>query len=82
MPQDLGPKRVTLQWGDLQVRTRGDLTTILWREKSNVRILTNIHNAPAGGNSCDNNRKAITPQIVADYKHHIRWQIITATSAM
>ena len=29
MPQDLGPKRVTLQRGDLQVLTRDDLTTIL-----------------------------------------------------
>jgi len=33
MPQDLGPKGMTLQRGDLQVRTRGDLTAILWREK-------------------------------------------------
>ena len=33
MPQDLGPKRMTLQQGDPQVRTRGDLTAILWRDK-------------------------------------------------
>jgi len=26
MPQDLGPKRVTLRWGDIQVRTRAELT--------------------------------------------------------
>jgi len=71
MPQDLGPKRVTLQWGDLQVRTRGDLTTILWRDKRDVRILTNIHDAPAEGNFCNNNGKAIKPQIVADYNRHM-----------
>jgi len=71
MPQDLNPKRMTLKWGDLQVWTRGDLTTILWRDKRNVRILTNIHNAPAEDNFCDNNRKAIKLQNVADYNHHM-----------
>ena len=58
MPQDMGPKRMTLQWGDLQVRTRGDLTAILWRDKHEVRVLTNICDPPAEGNFCDNNGKA------------------------
>ena len=58
---------MTLQQGDLQVRTRGDLTAILWRDKCNVRILTNLDNAPEEGNFCDNNGKAIKPEIVADY---------------
>ncbi len=71
MPQDLDPKRMTLKRGDLQVRTRGDLTTILWRDKRDVRILTNIHDAPAEGNFCDTNGKAIKPQIVADYNRHM-----------
>jgi len=66
MPQDLNPKRIILKRGDLQVRTRGDLTTMLWRDKRDVRILTNIHDAQAGGNFCDNNGKTKTPQIVAD----------------
>ena len=53
MPQDLGPKRMTR--GDLQVRTRDHLTAVLWRDKRDVRILTNIHDPPAEGNFCDNN---------------------------
>jgi hypothetical protein len=57
--------------GDLLVRTRGDLTTILWRDKRNVHILTNIHDAPVEGNFCDTNRKGIKPQIVADYNRHM-----------
>ena len=56
--QDLGPKRMIFQWGDLQVWTRGDLTAIPWKEKCNIRILTNLHDAPAEGNFCDNNGKA------------------------
>jgi len=66
MPQDLGPKRMTLQRGDLQLRTRGDLTAILWRDKRDVRVLTNIHDPQAEGNFCDNKGKAIKPQNVAD----------------
>jgi len=46
------------------------LTAILWRDKRDVRILTNIHDPPAEGNFCDNNGKAIKPQIVADYNRH------------
>jgi hypothetical protein len=33
--------------------------------------LTNIYNAPAEGNFCDNNGQAIKPQIVVDYNCHI-----------
>ena len=71
MPQDLGPKRMTLQRCDLQVRTRGDWTAILWRDKHDVRVLTNIHDPPTESNFCDNNGKAIKPQIVADYNRHM-----------
>ena len=71
MPQHLGLKRMTLQQGDLQVRTRGDLKAILWRDKRDVRVLTNIHDPPAEGNFCDNNGKAIKPQIVPDYNRHM-----------
>jgi len=62
---------MTLQRGDLQVLTRGDLTAILWRDKWDVRVLTNRHDPPAEGNFCDNNGKAIKPQIVADYNRHM-----------
>jgi len=71
MPHNFGPKKMRLPKGDLHVRTRGDLTTILGRDKRDVRILTNIHNPPAQGNFCDNNGKAIQPQIVADYNRHM-----------
>ena len=71
MPQDLGPKRMRLRRGDLHVRTRDDLTAILWRDKRDVRVLTNIHGPQEECNFCDNNGKAIKPQIVADYNRHM-----------
>jgi hypothetical protein len=63
--------RMRLRQGDLQVRTRGDLTAILWKDKRDVRILTNIHDPPAESNFRNSNGKAIKPQIVEDYKRHM-----------
>jgi len=37
----------------------------------------NIHDPPAEGNFCDNNGKAIKPQIVADYNHHMGYVVKT-----
>jgi hypothetical protein len=73
MPQNLNPKKMTIKRGDLRVRIRGDLTTILWRDKRDVHILTSIHGAPAEGNFCYNSGKAIKPQIVADYNRHMAY---------
>ena len=54
LSHDSGSKRMTHQRDDLQVRTRGELTAILWRDKRDVHILTNMHDAPAKGNFCFN----------------------------
>jgi hypothetical protein len=47
------------------------LTAIIWWDKHDVQILTNIYDAPAEGNFCDNNGKTIKQQIVADYIRHM-----------
>jgi len=44
--------------GDIRVRTRADLMAILWRDKRDQCMLTNIHNAPAEGNFCNEIGKA------------------------
>ena len=46
------------------------MIAILWSDKRDVRVLTNIHDPPAEGNFCNNNGKAIKLQIVADYNRH------------
>jgi len=53
------------------VRTRADLTAILWWDKRDICILTNIHSAPVEGNFWNEGGKAIKPQIVMDYNHHM-----------
>jgi len=71
MPQHLKPKTTKLKTEDIRVRTRAHLTAISWRDKRDVCMLTNIHNAPAEGNFCNERGKAINPQIVMDYNHHM-----------
>jgi len=38
-------------------------------------MLTNIYNAPAEGNFCVDGGKAIKPQIVMDYNHHMGYVV-------
>jgi hypothetical protein len=47
------------------------MTAILWQDKRDIYILTNIHNAPAEGNFCDSDGKAIKPETVTLYSHHM-----------
>ena len=71
MSQDLALKTSKLKRGDIRVRTRAGLTAILWRDKRDIFMLTNIHNAPAEGNFCNGGGKAIKLQIVMDYNHYM-----------
>jgi hypothetical protein len=36
-------------------------------------MLTDIHDIPAEGNFCSEGGKAIKPQIVMDYNHHMEY---------
>ena len=71
MPKDLKPKTLRLKRGDIRVRTRGDLMAVVWKDKRDVCLLTNIHGPPKEGNYCDEHRNAIKPAIVADYNRHM-----------
>jgi len=71
MPKDLKHKTLRLKRGDIRVRTRGDLTAVVWRDKRDVGMLTNIHDPPSKGNFRDEHGNAIKPAIVADYNRHM-----------
>ena len=58
--------------GDTRVWTRDDLTAMVWRDKREVCLLTNIHDQPRDGNYRDEHVKAIKPAILVDYNHHMR----------
>jgi hypothetical protein len=43
----------------------------VWKDRRDVRLLTNIHDPPTEGNYCDEHGNAIKPAIVADYNRHM-----------
>jgi len=67
MPRDLRPKT----HGDIRVRTRGDLTAVVWKDKRDMCLLTNIHDPPREGNYRGEHGNTIKPAIVADYIRHM-----------
>jgi hypothetical protein len=39
MPKDLKPKTMRLKHGDIRVRIRGDMTVMVWRDKTDMCLL-------------------------------------------
>jgi hypothetical protein len=70
MPQDLGYKSLKLKTDNIRARTRDDLTAVVWRDKRDVHILTNIHNLPVEGIFCNEHGNSIKPYIVEQYNRH------------
>jgi hypothetical protein len=70
MPSDFGMK-LRLKWGDVKNRVKGDLTDVVWEDKRNVNIFTNMHRPPAEGNFCDQYGNTLKPAIVQDYNGHM-----------
>jgi len=59
MPLGLAPKTVKLKWGDFCIRTRADLTAVLWWDKRDICMLTNIHEFPVEGSCSSEGGKVI-----------------------
>jgi hypothetical protein len=47
------------------------MTTLVWKYKRDVRMLTNMHVPPAEDNLCDEHGNGIKPAIVTDYNMHM-----------
>jgi hypothetical protein len=70
MPPDFGPKKLKLKRGDVRVRTRGNLTALVWKDRQDVYMLTNMDPPPAKVNFCEN-KHPVKPYIVARYNWHM-----------
>jgi len=71
MPSDFGPKKLKLTKGDVRVRTRGNLTALAWKDRRDVYFLTNTNLPPEEGNFCDDSKRTVKSQIVAQYSQHM-----------
>jgi hypothetical protein len=54
MSPDFGPKKLKLKRGDVRVRTRGNLTALVSKDRQDVYMLTNMDPPPPEGNICEN----------------------------
>ena len=71
MPQDIGPKSLKMERGDIATRVRGTLKAVSWKERRDVYILTNMHAPPVEGNFTDESGQAIKPRVVEDYNAYM-----------
>jgi hypothetical protein len=53
---------------DIHVRTSGGLIAVVWKDKREVYMLTNMDQPPPKGNFCDEKKKSLKPPIV-DNRH-------------
>jgi hypothetical protein len=63
MHEDFG-RKLRLKWGDIMARVRSDWTAMVWKDKRNVNMLTNMRRPPTEGNFCDEHGNALKPAIV------------------
>jgi len=71
MPHDFGPKKLKRKRGDVTVKARGGLTALVWKDRREVYMLTNMDPPPAEGNFCDDSNCLVKPHIVERYNQHI-----------
>ena len=67
MPRDFRPKQLELTRGDV----REGLTALVWKDRQEVYMLTNMDPPQAEGNFCDENNRSVKPHIVERYNRHM-----------
>lgn len=73
MQYELWPKKIKLVQCDIKVRTRGDLTAILWRDKRDSYMFLEL--ASVKGNFCIAQWKAMKLLIMEHYDCHMHYMV-------
>jgi hypothetical protein len=68
MPWD-SRKYLKLKQGDIKTMVRGNLTAMIWKDKMNINIWTNIYPPPTDGNFCDEHGNTLKSAIIQDDRH-------------
>jgi hypothetical protein len=61
-------KKLKLKRADVRIKTRGSLTVLVWKDRWEIYMLTNINPPPEEGNFCDDSSRPVKPHIVEQYK--------------
>ena len=73
MPHDSGPKQLELKRGDVRVRTRGDLTALVWKDRREVYMLTNMDPPPGEETFCEDSNHPVKPHLAEWYNQHVSY---------
>src|SRR5215510_5879831 len=68
---DLGTKQLKLTRGDVKLRTRGGLRALVWKDRREVYMLTNIVSPTAERYFCDQRKRTVRPHITELYNRHM-----------
>ena len=68
---DFVPKQLKLKRGDVRVKTREGLTTLVWKDRREVYMLTIMNPPPAKGNFCDESNHSMKPHTMEWYDQHM-----------
>ena len=68
--RNFGPK-LNMKRDDIRVTNRGGLTTLVWKDRREVYMLTNMDPPPAEGNFCDDSNCPVKPHITEQYNQHM-----------
>jgi hypothetical protein len=58
IPRDINNKTLKLKISDICARVRGNMTAVIWKDKQDVHIMTNMHRPSTESNFCDEHGKA------------------------
>lgn len=72
MSKHLLPRNSWLKQNDILSTASDDLTSVVWRDKPDVCLLTNMR-PPTNDNTCNEIGNAIQPEFIQGYNRHIRY---------
>jgi hypothetical protein len=73
MPHEFGTKQLKLKRGNIRVRTMVGLTALVWKDRWEVYMQTNIDPTKAEGNFFDDNNHPMKPHIIERYNWHMSY---------
>ena len=71
MSSDFWPKELKLKRGDVRARTRGGMTALVWKDRWEVYMLTNMDPQPAERNFCHDSNHPVKPHIMQQYNRRM-----------
>jgi hypothetical protein len=71
MPRDFAPTNLKLKRGDVRVRTRRRLTALVWKDRRQVYMPTNMDPPPAEEHFCDDRNCPVKANIMEQHNRHM-----------